>query len=347
MPKKRAYPRRRKSKITSRPLEFSVRLKPKAKKKLFLWGLFLFIGLALFFNPQREIPKLFQKAQKTSLKTEKAKAPQKPAQKKTTQASHPSPAAAVSQYTMTVPPPVPLRTPPPVRPSRYLDPQKPKMAIVLDDMGHTLENLNLLVSLGDQITYAILPHLTHSEDFGYLSDQTGAEVILHQPLEAKNGTIPGPGLITNRMDDTQIRQILESNLQTVPRHVGSNNHMGSLGTTDPELLTAIFENFRQRDLFFLDSMTTPESIGYKVAAQMGVPALRRDIFLDNVDSLPAVRREVYKLASLAKRRGYAIGIGHYRYNTLAVLNEAIPELKAQGFQFVSLSDIFRLRKREI
>ncbi len=216
---------------------------------------------------------------------------------------------------------------------------KPKLAFVIDDMGNTMNDRQLLRDLGNSVTYAVLPLLPYSRFFGLLSGETGAEVILHLPLESVKGTIPGPGLITNRMPASQIMDVLNRSLASVPRQIGVNNHMGSAGTNDPRLMRLILEELKHRRLFFLDSMTTPRSVAYGTAKKLGVPALKRDVFLDNIDSPASIRAQITAMTEMARKKGYAVAIGHYRYNTLSVLKEEISRLRAAGFQIVSLSTL--------
>lgn len=228
---------------------------------------------------------------------------------------------------------------------RTLSQGTPKIVIVLDDIGHTTEHLDLLRQLGNQVTYAILPFLKHTAFFDQFSFQTGAEVILHMPLESIKGTIPGPGLILTSMTDDYALEVLRRSLASVPHAQGINNHMGSKGSADVRLMTLLLKEMKRSGLFFLDSRTTPESVTRTVASSIGFPAtLKRDIFLDNTDTQDAVRQQVGHLAAIAKERGYAVGIGHYRYNTLEVLTEEIPSLKKEGYEFISLQELLRLKK---
>lgn len=215
----------------------------------------------------------------------------------------------------------------------------PKLAFVLDDMGNTHQYIPELQALGSQVTYAILPLLSHSREFDRLSQETGAEVILHLPLESVKGTIPGPGLITSSMPDDFVLEELRRNLNSVPHHIGVNNHMGSKGTADPRLMSLILGELKRRNLFFLDSRTTSQSLAPKMARELGLPILGRDEFLDNVDSPDAIRAEIQQMANKARRKGYAIGIGHYRLNTLRVFQEEIARLKREGFEIVTLSQL--------
>jgi polysaccharide deacetylase 2 family uncharacterized protein YibQ len=164
-------------------------------------------------------------------------------------------------------------------------------------------------------------------------------------LEASDGTVPGPGLLTSRMRTEHARETLRNNLRSVSQHVGVNNHMGSLGTTDPALMKLLFQELQRRDLFFLDSYTTPNSIGFEMGSHVGIPVLVRDVFLDNIDEPQAIRRQLDALRKVARKKGYAIGIGHYRYHTLRVLKETVPELEQEGFELIALTDLLRWQKK--
>ena len=222
--------------------------------------------------------------------------------------------------------------------------RQPKIVFVIDDIGNHDLYKNQLEALGNNVTYAILPLLPYSRYFAELSRKTHAEVILHLPLDTIQDKIPGRGLIVNTMSKQAVLEMLDRDLASVPYHVGVNNHMGSRGTTDREKMTIILTELKRRGLFFLDSYTTKESVVPEVGRSVGLPVLTRGVFLDNVDSRSAIREEVQKLEILAREKGNAIGIGHYRKNTLEVLKTEIPKLKSQGFKIISLKDLIRFQR---
>ncbi len=221
---------------------------------------------------------------------------------------------------------------------------KPKIVFVIDDMGNTGAYVEEIKKLQNKVTYSILPMLAHTQAFNQLSETTHAEVILHLPLPSVKGTIPGPGLITLAMPDSEVLDVLSRDLASVPHRVGVNNHMGSLGTSDPRLMDLILKELKDRGLFFLDSYTTPKTLGLSIGKKFHLPVLKRDVFLDNEDSQPEIRQQIDRLAAIARSKGYAIGIGHYRFNTLRVLQDEIPRLEEHGFQVVSLKELLRWKR---
>lgn len=223
---------------------------------------------------------------------------------------------------------------------------KYKIAFVIDDMGYTRDYEKTLKKLGRNVTYAVLPLLPYSKHFGELSRKTGANAILHLPLEAIDDTIPGRGLIVHNMSSKEVLETLKIDLASVPNLIGVNNHMGSRGTSDARLMRTILKELKKRNLFFLDSYTTSKSVTKPLGKEIGLTVLERGVFLDNIDSKPYIRSRIEKLKKDAKRNSHAIAIGHYRYNTLLVLSEEIPKLKKEGFSVVSLKNIIKHTKKD-
>jgi len=221
---------------------------------------------------------------------------------------------------------------------------QPKVTFVIDDIGHHLRDRNRLTALSDKVTYAILPLLPYSRYFGSLGRATGAEIILHLPLDTTQDKVPGRGLIVDTMTNEDILDMLARDLDSVPNHVGVNNHMGSRGTANREMMTVILKDLKRRGLFFLDSYTTRESVVPSVARKIGLPILTRGVFLDNEDSKPAILAQLRELRRVAREKGNAIAIGHYRTKTLEVLAAEIPAMEDEGFQVITLAEMLQVQR---
>ncbi|MFH0986244.1 MAG: divergent polysaccharide deacetylase family protein [Candidatus Omnitrophota bacterium] len=221
---------------------------------------------------------------------------------------------------------------------------RPKIVFVIDDVGNHNRCDAQIKALGDKITYAILPLLPYSRYYGNLSQRTGAEVILHLPLDTMQDKVPGRGLIVDTMSPEDILDMLSRDLDSVPHHVGVNNHMGSRGTASREMMTIILKELKRRGLFFLDSYTTSESVVPSVGRAIGLPILARGVFLDNEDSKPAILTQLNQLRNVAREKGNAIAIGHYRANTLEVLAKEIPRFEKEGFEIITLKKMLKVQQ---
>lgn len=220
-----------------------------------------------------------------------------------------------------------------------------RVAVVLDDAGMHLSELERALAVGRPVALAVLPGLPNSEALARRAAAAGLDVLLHLPMEPEDphqaGRL-GPVAVRVSMADGEIAQVVEQALQAVPGAVGVNNHMGSRATQDPRVVRAVLRVVREHGLFFLDSRTTPATSVEEVAREVGVPSLRRAVFLDNDPTPEAVRLQLRRLAEVALREGSAVGIGHAnRPHTAEVLAEMVAELEQMGVRFVRLRDLAR------
>ncbi len=200
-------------------------------------------------------------------------------------------------------------------------PAGPKLAILIDDMGQSTQFAGSLIHLGYPVSFAILPHLTNSERVAQLAIKNHVDILLHQPMEPLGypKISPGKGALFANMAPEKVVTILNANLDSLPGITGINNHMGSRFTQSRAGMATVAEVLKQRHLFFLDSLTSPKSVAAGVAKQHGLPVFRRNIFLDNAISEPAIYRQLKSAERLALRQGQAIAIGHPHSATLAAL----------------------------
>jgi uncharacterized protein len=212
-----------------------------------------------------------------------------------------------------------------------------RIALVIDDLGHDAGDLRPLAALGVPLTYSVLPFEPQTPQVVRELRARGAEILLHLPMEPVHGENPGPGALLQGMSDGELKEKTEAALKAVPGAVGVNNHMGSLLSSEEGPMTTVLEVLAARGLFFLDSRTSAQSVGYKVAVGMGVPAAERQVFLDGDATPEAIHTQFQRLLGLARAKGAAIAIGHPHAETLAALAREVPKAKAEGYEFVPVS----------
>jgi len=222
----------------------------------------------------------------------------------------------------------------------HATPVRGRVVVIFDDAGGSLPDLEYIIALGRPVTVAVLPGLRYSREVAARAQTAGLEVFLHLPIEPEDSSKPmGPGGISTAMTDEEITTTVRTDLAWVPGATGINNHMGSLGTADPRVMRVILAVAKDRGLIFLDSVTTPRSVGTNVARLMQVPTAARDVFIDNENDAEAIRTQFQQLIALAQRRGVAVGIGHAQRITARVLQEMLPIFDHEGIDFVSGSTV--------
>ncbi len=203
---------------------------------------------------------------------------------------------------------------------------KKTAALIIDDMGYSLESIKDICSMKREITVAILPFSPHARETAEIARQNGLEVILHLPLEAVNNAYENKhtlGLINMEMNPEEVLTILNNNLSQVPFISGVNTHMGSKVTKDKKLMGIILENIREKQLYFIDSRTTSQSIAYDMAQKLNIPSACRHIFLDSKTDPEYIKDQFVKFLKRAHKNGTAVGICHPFPETLQVLKENI------------------------
>jgi hypothetical protein len=141
------------------------------------------------------------------------------------------------------------------------------------------------------------------------------------------------------MKENEIKALVEESLRMIPHVRGVNNHMGSKITQEEAVMRPILDVLKERNLFFIDSRTTGQSIAYDLARQMGMRAAYRNIFLDSTVGVDFSRKKMTDLFRLSQKNGTAIAIAHPFPETLRALRENLHLLKEYNVRPVFASRI--------
>ncbi len=212
-----------------------------------------------------------------------------------------------------------------------------RVAVVIDDLGRSLGDLQALGDLGVPLSYAVLPFETLTPEVVEELSRRGEELLLHLPMEAAGDVDPGPGALLTRMGDRELIRGTRKALDAVPGAVGVNNHMGSMLSADEKSMRAVLSVLSERGLYFLDSRTSVETVGYRLASSLGIPSAERQVFLDRDVDPRRVTYQFRRLLELARLRGSAIAIGHPHPVTLEVLAREVPRAVELGYELVPVS----------
>ena len=215
----------------------------------------------------------------------------------------------------------------------------PRVAIIIDDLGYHIGAGRRAIALPGPVVCAILPGTPGSAPLARTAYEAGKEVLLHLPLQAVgHDGPPEPDGITLDMGRERFAATFNSALRSVPFASGVNSHRGSLLTRHPGHMRWLMEDILEADgLYFVDSYTTHHSVAIQIAREQGVPAIKRDVFLDAEPGM--LEREFERLKSIARERGIAVAIGHPYPSTLAFLEHAIPRLVEEDIQLVPLREL--------
>ena len=195
-----------------------------------------------------------------------------------------------------------------------------KLVIIIDDVA-TFEHASMIKSLGLKITPSIFPATKTHPDTPNIA-RTFEFYMIHLPMQAKHFDSPEIGTLTINESFESIHEKIKKIRKDFPRAKYTNNHTGSRFTSDFDAMDKAYRALIEQGFVFIDSKTIAQTAVARAAKKHNQPYISRDIFLDDDPSASAVRRELVAAINLAKKRGYAIAIGHPKKNTITVIKES-------------------------
>lgn len=221
--------------------------------------------------------------------------------------------------------------------------QSADISLVIDDVGYQRKWDEQVVDFPPAVALAILPFSHHALEMSRRANQSGHEVLMHLPMESLTSE-HRVSMVHMDMTKTQLDRFLHSAFKQVPHAIGLNNHQGSLVTQHPVIMTWVMEFLSQRPgTIFLDSRTTHKSVAFDMAEEQSIPALWRDVFLDDQPDAEQIKLQIDRLMTIARKEGYAIGIAHPRPSTIPVLKSWLMSLP-EDIQLITLQEMLQKRK---
>ncbi len=231
--------------------------------------------------------------------------------------------------------------------SQKIHAKTPLLAIVIDDLGEQVSVLDTLAKLEYPVTFSILPFTPFVKETVATARKKRFEIMLHLPCEPigyPHRAKPGKGALFVNMPDKKMRRVLRQDIAAVAGISGVNNHMGSFFTQDLASMRIVLRELKKRKLFFLDSLTTANGRVRQAAKQMGMPYIRRNLFLDNEFNTDKTLLQLKKAENIAKKKGSCIVIGHPHPTTLAAL-KTWEKKRDKSVRIVSISQILQRKKK--
>ena len=211
-----------------------------------------------------------------------------------------------------------------------------KLVLIIDDVA-TFEHASMIKSLGLKITPSIFPATKTHPDTPSIA-RSFEFYMIHLPMQAKHFDSPEIGTLTVNESFESMHEKIKKIRKDFPRAKYTNNHTGSRFTSDYDAMDKAYRALIDQGFIFVDSKTIAQTAVARAAKKYNQPYISRDIFLDDDPSAAAVRRELVAAVNLAKKRGYAIAIGHPKKNTIAVIKASKNNI-LKDVEVVYLKDI--------
>jgi uncharacterized protein len=217
----------------------------------------------------------------------------------------------------------------------------PRLAIVVDAFGYDPVQDAEWLAFPERITVSVLPYGPSSKSFAASARTHGFGVILNVPMESEGGVADRtePFLLRRSMTPEEIADRFARMAADIPQADGAINHMGSAFTSDPGAMASFAQALKGKGFFFVDSVTSAGTVASQAMKDAGVPAMRRDVLLDDDVRPEEMRRQWAAVIAMAKERGEAILLCHARRDTRRALLELLPQLRTEGIRAVTVEEL--------
>jgi len=221
--------------------------------------------------------------------------------------------------------------------------EKPRLAIIIDDLGDRLQDGRRVLSLNGNITVGIIPYTPYSRKLASLASKNNKEIMLHLPMESIEQHYLGKAGLHSDMTEAELTASLDQSLGAFENIRGISNHMGSQLTQNPKLMRWLMRTIMSRgDLYFVDSRTIDTSLAISMAQQAGIDHASRDVFLDNQKSHKAMQKQWNYFLLHAKKEGSAVMIAHPYPETISFLKPRLEKL-SHDYKLINISELIRWR----
>ncbi len=209
---------------------------------------------------------------------------------------------------------------------KYDKSTKPKIAIVIDDVSNKYQKRDIL-NIGYKVNMSFLPPTKGHINSAEIAQDLPFHMI-HLPMQA-SASFKRAEVNTLNINDSyeKIENRIKQLRQWYPDAIYTNNHTGSVFTKNYEAMDKLFKALKKYNFIFVDSRTTSKSVVKKLAKKYDMPYIVRNTFIDNKKDFNYIQNQLKKAINIAKKRGYAIAIGHPHPMTIKVLKQSKHLLK--------------------
>lgn len=221
----------------------------------------------------------------------------------------------------------------------------PQLAIIIDDVA-TMQQYKNIQTIPFKVTPSIFPRSEATPNTPNIA-RIAPFFMVHLPLEALSFYQKGHKWLFVNDTKEKIKNTIQEIRDDFPNLKYINNHTGSKFTQDYMALSRLLDVLRDNDITFVDSRTTSKSQtkiyyqNHKMESFNGCQSvfLQRDIFLDNELDVSKITQNIITSIELAKKRGYAIAIGHPHKETILALKNAKEYILKSGVEMVYINEL--------
>ncbi len=219
-----------------------------------------------------------------------------------------------------------------------IKPGTPRIAIVVGGMGlDRAATEEAIRDLPPAVSLAFAPYGADVSSQSAAAREAGHEILLEAPLEPfDSADSPGPHVLM-AADAAKAAEDLHWQMGRFSGYFGLVNFLGGRFTADRPAITALMAELAERGLDYIDDGSSPQSLAGDAASEKGVGFARAELRIDESKKPEAVDAALFRLETLARKNGVAIGFAAGLPEANARIARFANELGRRGLALVPVS----------
>jgi polysaccharide deacetylase 2 family uncharacterized protein YibQ len=230
-----------------------------------------------------------------------------------------------------------------VEPNEEVADQGAQLALIVTDLDKSPVKLyRAFMKSPLRFSVALRPDRRDAARIGREVRQENHEVLLYLPMEPKGypRIDPGKDAILLDLSRIEIEDRITRCLSAVGPVQAVVSRLGGAATNDPDVMRAVLDELKRRDLPFIDSNPSGPSMVEEIGEETGARTLVAGAALDDgKGTAAAVRARVKEIAAAAVQKGSIVVMVRPSTLVLDILESELPKIKAQGVELVPISRV--------
>ena len=230
-----------------------------------------------------------------------------------------------------------------VEPSEAVADQGAQIALIVTDLDRSPVALyRSFLKSPVLFSVALRPDEPEAGRIGREVREERHEVLLYLPMEPKGypRADPGKDAILLDLSRVEIEDRITRCLSAVGPVQAVVNRLGSAALNDPDVMRAVLDELKRRDLPFIDAHVSGSTMVEEIGEETGARTLPVAATLDgNRAAASVVRANLKEIVASAVQRGSIVVMVRPSTMVLDILEAELPRIKAQGVELVPISRV--------
>lgn len=221
-----------------------------------------------------------------------------------------------------------------------------KITLIMSDMGLSKDQtVRALRDLPDSVALAISPYSPNMQDWLRQTAEEKKEALLLLPMEPVSypKDDPGPKALMTNFNDQENALRLKSLIETSKGVIGVANFMGSRFMSNERKIIPVLDEIRKNKLMFIETPSASVTPVQKTAQSISLPYIAADLEIDASATEADIRTQLLKLESIAREKGFAVGMASPYPLTFNILKTWMAGLDSRGIELVPLTAILDVK----